>query len=298
MRFFGWFRRQAGNRNPYQRWTWLAGRRILTNTPYVLPKDKAEGDRLDLQHHLFRVAIGGNYLAPIRHPRSILDVACGTGIWGREMALQFKDARVLGFDIDRTPLERSLEVLGPGGQFPKNFRFQQWDALKPFPLEDGEFEFTHGRAISPFIPIKQWPQVAAEMVRVTSEGGYVEIVEADQFPVSPSPAYTALIEAFVQMIVSRGLYAGAGKQVPDYLRQAGLKQVRERPMTLGTGRDAQRQQRLLAVDVLAALKNVGPVLIKLGYFTEERYQGLLLQAEQEVPQMGITFPVRFIFGQK
>src|SRR5581483_4687510 len=143
-RLFGWFRRppqqvEASDDTSRSRWAWLGGRRILTNTPYVMPKDKAEGDRLDLQHHLLKLATGKNYRAPIRQPRTILDVACGTGIWGREMAQEFKRAEVIGFDIDRTPMEASLARLGPTGQFPPNFKFLEADAFKPYPFDDEQF---------------------------------------------------------------------------------------------------------------------------------------------------------------
>ena len=57
MRFFGWFQRQPEQNearfSSSRRWAWLAGRRVLTNTPYVMPKDKAEGDRLDIRQGYF-----------------------------------------------------------------------------------------------------------------------------------------------------------------------------------------------------------------------------------------------------
>jgi SAM-dependent methyltransferase len=137
MRFLGWFRRRApeGQGTP-RRWAWLGGRRVLVGTPYVMPKDKVEGDRLDLQHHLYKLLLGRNSFARLRQPRAILDVACGTGMWCREMALEFPRAQVVGFDIDRTPLEASLARLGPGGQFPPNFKFLEANALERFPFED------------------------------------------------------------------------------------------------------------------------------------------------------------------
>src|SRR5689334_13460782 len=58
MRLFGWFRRAPQEDQDVQqsprRWAWIGGRRMLTSTPYVFPKDKLEGDRLDLQHHLYK----------------------------------------------------------------------------------------------------------------------------------------------------------------------------------------------------------------------------------------------------
>jgi tRNA1(Val) A37 N6-methylase TrmN6 len=48
----------------------------------MLPNDEAEQDRLDLQHHLFRLtADGALYLAPIpKDVHNVLDAGCGTGI--------------------------------------------------------------------------------------------------------------------------------------------------------------------------------------------------------------------------
>src|SRR5262245_6919597 len=68
MPLFGWLRRGQDDerppKSPVGRWAWLSGTRILTNTPYLIPKDDAEGDRLDLQHHLLKLVAGGNYRAP------------------------------------------------------------------------------------------------------------------------------------------------------------------------------------------------------------------------------------------
>lgn len=301
MRFLGWVRpvprdRTRAEHTP-RRWTWLGGRRVLTTTPYVLPKDKAEGERLDLQHYLVRFAAGSNSFAPLHSPRTILDVATGTGIWGRELAQQFPQAQVIGFDLDRTPLERSLELLGPGGRFPPNFLFQTADALQPFPFEAEEFDYTHARFLSPFVPIAKWPAVLAEMVRVTRRGGYVEIVDGEGL-FSESPAFTALWQAATDVMRSRGLHAGAAPYLSDYLRQAGLTFVQTRRVVVGTGKQRERQQRLLITDTLAALTNMQPILVKAGVFTEATHTATLTRAREEVVQVGLTWPLVFAFGRK
>jgi hypothetical protein len=44
MRFFGWVRRQSQQQEAHfsspRRQTWPAGRRVLINTPYIIPKDQ------------------------------------------------------------------------------------------------------------------------------------------------------------------------------------------------------------------------------------------------------------------
>lgn len=300
MRLFGWFRRapqQTGESEAAtpHRWAWLGGRRILANTPYVFPKDKAEGDRLDLQHHMLKVAAGGNYRAPIRQPGDILDVACGTGIWCREMALEFKRAQVIGFDIDRTPMEAALARLGPTGQFPSNFRFLEADALKPFPFEDETFDFTHARLIGQFVPSARWPELVAEMVRVTRRAGYVEIAEAESLT-SPSQAFMFLVKASQRLLAMRGLYAGAGPYLTDLLRQAGLSRVQERRVALGADRRMEREHRLLVADLLAAYVNLQPIIVKAGILSDAEYSSALAQAKEELPRVGATMPIIFAFS--
>ena len=300
MRLFFWRKAQNPSEQQTQqrRWAWLGGRRVLTNTPYVLPKDKAEGDRLDLQHYLVRYVARGNYRAPIRQPHAILDVATGTGIWAREMAEEFRQARVVGFDLDRTPLERALEVLGPGGRFPSNFSFQTADALKPFPFADGEFDVVHARFISPFVPIPAWPQVIGEMVRALAERGIIEIVELEARPTSASQAYNALAEAGSKLMAGRNLYQGVGDAVAGYLTEAGIQRVQQRKFTIGTGSEARRQQRMLASDLLAAMEHAEGFIVRAKVMEESRYDALLQQARRELAQVGITMPVVFSFGMK
>ncbi len=262
-----------------------------------MPKDKLEEDRLDLQHHLLKLAGGGNYRAPLRQPRAILDVACGTGIWGREMALQFKRAQVIGFDIDRAPLQASVERLGPAGQFPANFQFLEADALKPFPFEPEQFDFTHMRFVGSFIPAARWPEVIAEMVRVTRRGGYVEVVDLEGVE-SRSQALSTLKAAGKRLMEGRGLHQYPGSYLAGYLRGAGLSRVQERRVVLGAGQQRDRQQRLLSADMIAIFANLQGIMVKVGLFSDAEYSRLMEQLRLELPQVGLTMPIVYAFSIK
>lgn len=52
---------------------------------YLLPNDEAEQARLDLVHHIFRLALDGAlYATPLPKPvKRCLDFGTGTGIWVR-----------------------------------------------------------------------------------------------------------------------------------------------------------------------------------------------------------------------
>jgi ubiquinone/menaquinone biosynthesis C-methylase UbiE len=302
MRLFHWFRRasqesEGSEERVPRRWAWVGGRRFFSQGAYIFPKDKLEGERLDLQHYLLKVAVGSNYRAPIRQPRAILDVACGTGIWGRELALEFKRAQVVGFDIDRTPMEAALARLGPAGQFPANFHFLEANALDPFPVQNGAFDFTHARLISPFVPVSRWPDVVAEMVRVTRPGGYIELVDMIMAQ-SESQAFNALRDAGAQVMTSRGLHAGSGPYLAEYLRQAGLQRVQERRVVLGTGSQGRRVQKLIASDLLAALSNMQPLLVKMGLFSAADFAATLARAQAELATCAITWTFTFAFSLK
>jgi ubiquinone/menaquinone biosynthesis C-methylase UbiE len=266
-----------------------------------MPKDAAEGDRLEAQNHLFKLAAGGLYRAPVRQPRAILDVACGTGIWAREMALAFPRAQVIGIDIDPSLPERASEILGPSGQFPHNFRFQVADALQPLPFEDEAFDFVHARLISPFVPIKVWPQVVQEMARVLRRGGMLEVVDGEHVPQSPSTSFRQIFQFPQALLEKRGLHVGMGDALRDYFQQAGIQRIQQRKFTLGQGKSTSgtvRQQRLLAADLLAAMANFKPLAVHQFGIAEGEFDRLCQQAKEEVPRLGIHWPVVFCFGTK
>jgi len=98
----------------------VAGRRHLTGVPYALPKDDREVSRLDFQHYIYRNVLRGNFLVPLYEPAAILDVAAGTGIWGKDLAHQFPGTRVVWLD---------LEDIKDGGPLPPNYQFIKGNVL-------------------------------------------------------------------------------------------------------------------------------------------------------------------------
>jgi ubiquinone/menaquinone biosynthesis C-methylase UbiE len=54
----------------------------------------------DFQHKIYRLAAGNKlYMAPIKNPKHVLDVATGTGIWAMEFSQDHPGAQVLGTDL-------------------------------------------------------------------------------------------------------------------------------------------------------------------------------------------------------
>lgn len=150
----------------------VEGRRYFHDpeAAYMLPKDMADVPRLDFQHFLIRQAMRGNYVSPIAEDiTNILDIGCGTGRWGIEMALAFPNAQVVGIDLE--------EILSPGVERPANYLFKQANVLHPLPFADDTFDFIHQRLMLMSIPSSRWPDVFHEILRVAKPGGWIELLE-------------------------------------------------------------------------------------------------------------------------
>lgn len=167
-----------------------------------------------------------------------------------------------------------------------------------FPFEDEEFNYTFSRFLVVATPTDKWTHITQEMLRVTRRGGYVEMVDMQQFPVTQSPAYQRVLAAAADLVQKRGMQTGVGRSLKGYLEAAGLQQVQERAFQVGTGRQGNRQQRLLISDLLAGHRNLKGALVKLGYFSESEFDELMAGEERELPQYGVYLPVIYTFGVK
>ena len=135
------------------------------------------------------------------------------------------------------------------------------------------------------------------MVRVTRQGGCVELVDAESLT-SSSEAFMFLVRASQQLLAVRGLYAGAGGHLAEHLRQAGLTRVQERRVVPGATGRLERAQRLLVADLLAAYTSLQNVIVMAGILSEVEYSRALAQAKEELPRVGASMPIIFAFSTR
>ncbi|CAJ0540851.1 Ff.00g077570.m01.CDS01 [Fusarium sp. VM40] len=132
---------------------------------YILPNDSSEQDRLDLQHHLFNLTLGGNlYLSPLGRDKPVqraLDAGTGTGVWAIDFADSHPDTQVLGIDL--SPIQPNF--------LPTNLQFQV-DDLEDEWTYSYKFDFIFGRMLTG--SIGNWPKFFQQAFEGLNPGGWVE----------------------------------------------------------------------------------------------------------------------------
>ncbi|KAJ0299082.1 uncharacterized protein N0V96_007059 [Colletotrichum fioriniae] len=197
---------------------------------YVLPNDDQEQERLDLQHHIWRLLLGGQlYTAPLPAPEDpaasgmrILDLGTGTGIWAIEMADEFPTADVYGVDL--SPIQPEW--------VPTNCKFHVDDYEDEWTYREEEhFDYIHGRALSG--TSSDWARFYSRVMGGLKPGGWVEMQEYDAWIFSDDDSYERALwtkEWVTKLDEASKMY---GKQInvarhhKQWMIDAGFEDVQE-----------------------------------------------------------------------
>jgi SAM-dependent methyltransferase len=217
----------------------------------MLPKDAQEINRLDMQHYILHKAFQANFLAPIQNVRTILDIGSGTGRWVKEMSEYAPYITVHGFDLDLSTLP-----------LPTNCSFTRGNILNGLPYSNDSFDFVHQRLLVLGLPFHTWPGVVQEIVRVTRQGSWVELVECD-LHFSHQGTYTRdFIGWLDQASKQRGIDIGIGQKIKSFLEAAGLVHIEEHTKELPLGNWGNHLGKMLLSDFRAAAKQtIKPIII-------------------------------------
>jgi SAM-dependent methyltransferase len=209
---------------------------------YLLPRHPAEIDRLDVQHHALRKQRGGNYAAPVGRPALILDVGTGSGQWAYELCQEFPEALVIGLDLMPSK---------PGA--PANYRGVRANVLQGLPFTDDRFDFVHQRLMFSGVPVKSWPALVRELVRIVRPGGWVELVEGATEFLPATPAMEQLTERLRRLNRARGLDSTSVvfRRIDNYLTRAGASGVKRHAVALPLGEWGGQVGSLMASDIRA-----------------------------------------------
>lgn len=270
---------------------WIGTRRYFANLPYTLPKDALEADRLDFQHYYFRRLLKGLYLAPLEKRRlaAVLDIGCGTGRWAYDMAQDLPRAQIVGLDIE-IPRPGALAV-------PSNLKLVHGNVLERLPFADRSFNFVHQRLLVAAIPTPQWPIVVAELARVTTPGGWIELIEAGDAYLNVGPALSQFLHWSRVVSEERGIDVGRVAYLDDLLLEAGLQKVEKRVMRVPVGSWGGRLGYALAQDTLAAFEGLRGLFCQKVPLPPEQFNAILAALPDEWNIYHTEFAIFATYGQ-
>ncbi len=244
----------------------------------------------DLQQALLRYVLKGNYLAPIMNPTHILDISTGTDCWAIEMAHEFPQAQLIGFDL--TPVANHTM------EHPSNCHFQNGTILQGLPFAENTFDFVHQHLLIFTIPQTYWQQAIQELARVTHQGGWVELVEMNPFFEHVGPAMQQLLDIIIQGAYQQGFEPAIGQHLQTHLKTARLKHRGTSTQLIPLGAWGGQLGKMAFNTILAFLQAMKASIINQELATEALYEQLMLQIEAEAERHHTTFTCHIAYGQR
>jgi len=195
---------------------------------YVLDdRSHAAACRLNLQHYLWKDALEFNLHPSISFGEDfvVADVAAGTGAWLIDIARQFPNAKLEGFDIDldQAPHENWL---------PSNVKIRYWNIFEDVPSDLIEkYDVVHVRLLVLVIEPGNHGVVIRNLLKLLKPGGYLQWDELDCVnmcvkqadPTNPVPA--PALEQLREMSYANGRYNWTLK-LPEFLMGEGFQDAK------------------------------------------------------------------------
>jgi len=209
----------------------------LSNTYVNDPESGAEMARLLDQDRILTTCMGGLFperAGDLNGIQDVLDLACGPGGWALEVAFQYPQARVTGFDISHAMVEYAQ--MQARLQRLENVRFEVLDATTPLPFEDASFDLVNARTIAGFMLISAWPALIEECRRILRPRGILRLTETDRWGLSNGPAFEQLLDVSYRASLltghsfdPSGHTMGITPMLKRFLLRAGFEDITSTP---------------------------------------------------------------------
>jgi ubiquinone/menaquinone biosynthesis C-methylase UbiE len=224
---------------------------MRTVTGYVHGYGTPEQERLveQAEHWRHRLIRDGTRLEP---GTRLLEVGCGAGAVLAVLGQEFPGVRLVGVDIEPRQLDFARGHLDRAGV---EATLLEADASA---LPFGDESFAHVWMMWFLEHVSDPPAVLREARRVLVLGGAITAIEVDYSTcrAEPStPAIEALIRAMVHGMAASG-WSDAGTRLPDWLREAGFREVDEGERPFWWQGDDLAGQARYAADVMESALDV------------------------------------------
>jgi len=258
------------------------------NTYFIDIESGAETARLMKQDRFLTTMMGGALpeQTDLSHVHDILDIACGPGGWGLDVAYENSTTNVMGIDVSQSMIEYARAQAKV--QHLDNATFKIMDALKPLEFSDDSFDIVNARLICPFMPTSAWSTLLQECMRITRPGGIARFTEWNEPGITNSPACEELqrkcfraLELAGRVFAPDGRHFGICQMLGHFLRDTGYQDIQQKAYVIdfSAGRPAHKTW---VENLRVGFTLLLPFLLKHGVTTEEEFDELYNQFSIEI----------------
>ncbi|GAN02251.1 type 11 methyltransferase [Mucor ambiguus] len=276
-------------------------------TAEVFPSTTLEANRQQGEHYLLKHVFQTSYFAPIddilsKPDTACLDIGCGPhASWLIDIANDFPSCTFHGFDIIQ-PFALNEDDADITFHIPSNCEFKKQDLFDGFGYPDSTFDYTHQRTMHLIYHSDKVSWMFTELMRVTKENGWIELVEPDVMPKRAGPIFGKMmvgIRAFLKDKLGNSfLQANA---LCKRMEDAGMVDIKSDygsvPVCWGG-----YVGKLVYEDMLLMFQHLGPIMYEYldfeGEFNKEVYDALIDSAFDECVEFQTFFNVRWAYGRK
>ncbi|KAI9598010.1 hypothetical protein BDF19DRAFT_261990 [Syncephalis fuscata] len=162
--------------------------------------------------------LGGEYMAPLRRPRTILDVCLRDCIWMQKMALSFPKCRIIGSSSVKY-------YIGAACTLPLNCQIVFQNSLDDLPIATDSIDYIHQQMKSFLLTKDGWARHIRNLRRVLRPGKYIELVEVDLLPSRAGPGSSRLVCMIQRLLQLRDIDPEMPRKLEPLLKQSGFKHV-------------------------------------------------------------------------
>ncbi len=260
------------------------------------PESGAEIARLIDQDRLITKGMGGLLAeqSDLSRIRRVLDVGCGPGGWALEMAFDYPQIEVVGFDVSEAMI--SYARTRAQVQHLNNAHFYVMDARQPLDFPDNSFDLVNARFVA-FLGPSVWPKLMQEYRRITRPGGIIRLTESE-WAITNSPAHEKLYGLFYQAMKTVGQSYSPDGRIYDitpmlggFLRSIGCVTTGQVAHVIDFSAGTEDYEGFFR-DWMTFAHLIKPFLVKVKLITQEEVDQLVDQIEVEMRQdnyRGIMF---------
>ncbi|KAI8642513.1 hypothetical protein BD408DRAFT_416353 [Parasitella parasitica] len=278
----------------------------LTNAAF--PSTMGEAKRQRGEHYLLKHVFQTSYFAPIddilSEPSSTcLDIGCGAhASWLIDIANDFPNCTFHGFDIIQPFSLHTADGTGLPFHIPPNCKLEKRDLFEGFGHPDSTFDYVHQRSMHLVYESAKVDWMYSEMIRVTKENGWIELVEPEVMPKRAGPMFGKIMAGICSVLKAKlGKSLHEADTLSKKMEAFGLIDVEADygsvPVCWGG-----YVGKLAYEDILMMLQHLGPALyeyLDLGRkFNKETYDAFVDCAFNECVEFQTFFNVRWAYGRK